>query len=207
MMPVIPKWEEDGLQVAVRSNNETGYMFGINYSRYHPKKVQKSVKFEVKLKDKTLRFPQKGIEMQDSTVFIWPLNVELGAMRLNYATAQLMGSVDNCYLFFQNRQIPVELSFDKSTVKEVEVNRAKIKEESDSWVVSGLNPGKDCVLKVQLQNGEEKYVVILTEKRLITVGYWNKMGRKYAIFLMRIYTVHLEMFIFSLLIRRLLIIS
>lgn len=99
MMPVIPKWEEDGLQVAVRSNNETGYMFGINYSRYHPKKIQKSVKFEVKLKDKTLRFPQKGIEMQDSTVFIWPLNVELGAMRLNYATAQLMGSVDNCYLF------------------------------------------------------------------------------------------------------------
>lgn len=89
----------------------------------------------------------------------------------------------------------------------MEVNRAKIKEESDSWVVSGLNPGKDCVLKVQLQNGEEKYVVILTEKRLITVGYWNKMGRKYAIFLMRIYTVHLEMFIFSLLIRRLLIIS
>lgn len=147
------------------------------------------------------------MKWQDSTVFIWPLNVELGAMRLNYATAQLMGSVDNCYLFFQNRQIPVELSFDKSTVKGVEVNRAKIKEESDSWVVSGLNPGKDCVLKIQLQNGEEKCVVILTEKRLITVGYWNKMGRKYAIFLMRIYTVHLEMFIFSLLIRRLLIIS
>ena len=48
-------------------------MFGINYSRYHPKKVQKSVKFEVKLKDKTLRFPQKGIEMQDSTVFILSL--------------------------------------------------------------------------------------------------------------------------------------
>jgi len=38
--------------------------------------------------------------MQDSTVFIWPLNVELGAMRLNYATAQLMGSIDNCYLVF-----------------------------------------------------------------------------------------------------------
>ena len=178
MMPVIPKWEEDGLQVAVRSNNETGYMFGINYSRYHPKKVQKSVKFEVKLKDKTLRFPQQGIEMQDSTVFIWPLNVELGAMRLNYATAQLMGSVDNCYLFFQNRQIPVELSFDKSTVKEVEVNRAKIKEESDSWVVSGLNPGKDCVLKIQLQNGEEKYVVILTEKEADNCWLLEQDGKK-----------------------------
>ncbi len=37
------------------------------------KKAQRSVNFEVKLKDKTLRFPQKGIEMQDSTVFIWPL--------------------------------------------------------------------------------------------------------------------------------------
>lgn len=101
----------------------------------------------------------------------------------------------------------MELSFDKSTVKGVKASRAKIQEESDSWIVNGLNPGKDCVLKVQLQNGEEKYVVILTEKRLITAGYWNKMERRYAIFLMRIYTVHLEMFIFSLLIRRLLIIS
>ena len=116
--------------------------------------------------------------MQDSTVFIWPLNVELGAMRLNYATAQLMGSVDNCYLFFQNRQIPVELSFDKSTVKGVEVNRAKIKEESDSWGVSGLNPGKDCVLKVQLQNGEEKYVVILTEKEADNCWLLEQDGKK-----------------------------
>ena len=153
-------------------------MFGINYSRYHSKKAQKSVKFEVKLKDKTLRFPQKGIEMQDSTVFIWPLNVELDAMRLNYATAQLMGSIDNCYLFFQNRQIPVELSFDKSTVKGVEANRAKIKEESDSWIVNGLNPGKDCVLKVQLQNGEEKYVVILTEKEADNCWLLEQDGKK-----------------------------
>ena len=157
-------------------------MFGINYSRYHPKKAQKSVKFEVKLKDKMLRFPQKGVEMQDSTVFIWPLNVELDAMRLNYATAQLMGSVDNCYLFFQNRQIPVELSFDKSTVKGVKASRAKIQEESDSWIVNGLNPGKDCVLEVQLQNGEEKYVVILTEKeadKLLVIGTRWKEGMLY----------------------------
>lgn len=78
----------------------------------------------------------------------------------------------------------------------MKASRAKIQEESDSWIVNGLNPGKDCVLEVQLQNGEEKYVVILTEKRLITAGYWNKMERRYAIFLMRIYTVHLEIFIF-----------
>lgn len=60
----------------------------------------------------------------------------------------------------------------------MEVNRAKIKEESDSWVVSGLNPGKDCVLKVQLQNGEEKYVVILTEKEADNCWLLEQDGKK-----------------------------
>lgn len=178
MMPVISKWEEDGLQVAVRSNNETGYLFGINYSRYHPKREQKNVKFEVKLRNKILRFPQKGIEMQDSTVFIWPLNIELDEIRLNYATAQLMGSVDNCYLFFQNRQIPVEFSLDKSTVKSVEVAQAKIKEEEGSWLINGLKPGKDCMLKVQLKNGKERYIIVLTEKEADNCWLLEQNGQK-----------------------------
>lgn len=178
MMPVIPKWEEDGLQVAVRSNNESGYLFGINYSRYYPKKEQKNVKFEVNLRDKVLRFPRKGIEMQDSTVFIWPLNVELDAMRINYATAQLMGSVDNCYLFFQNKQVPVEFSLDKKTVKSVEAPQARIKEESDCWVIDELNPGKDCILKVQLQNGKEKFIIVLTEKEADNCWLLEQNGKK-----------------------------
>lgn len=178
MMSVIQKWEENGLQVAVRSDNESGYLFGINYCRYFPKKEQKNVKFEVKLKDKILRFPQKGIEMQDSTVFVWPLNIELDAMRLNYATAQLMGSVDNCYVFFQNRQVPVEFSFDKATVKNVEVAQANIKEDGDSWVVNGLNPGKDCMLKLRLQNGTEKHIVVLTEKEADNCWLLEQNGKK-----------------------------
>lgn len=178
MMPVIPKWEEDGLQVAVRSNNESGYLFGINYSRYYPKKEQKNVKFEVKLQDKILHFPRKGVEMQDSTVFVWPLNVELDAMRLNYATAQLIGSVDNCYLFFQNKQVPVEFSLDKATVKNVEAPQVRIKEESDCWVIDQLKPGKDCILKVQLQNGREKSIIVLTEKEADNCWLLEQNGNK-----------------------------
>lgn len=178
MVPVIPKWEENGLQVAVRSNNETGYMFGINYSRYFPKKEQKSVKFEVKLKDKTLRFPQKGIEMQDSTIFVWPLNITLDDMRLNYATAQLLGSVDNCYLFFQNGQVPVEFSLDKATVKSVEGAQAEIKEKTDSWIISGLKPGKECMLKVQLKSSKEMFIIVLTEKEADNCWLLEQNGKK-----------------------------
>lgn len=178
MMPVISKWEDDGLQAAVRSNNKSGYLFGINYCRYYPKKEQKGITIEVKLADKTLRFPEKGIQMQDSTVFVWPLNVELDGMGIDYATAQLMGSVDNCYLFFQNRQVPVELAFDKATVKSVEAPRAKIKERDNALVVNGLKPGKDCVLKVRLQNGTEKYIVVLTEKEADNCWLLEQHGEK-----------------------------
>ncbi len=178
MMSVIPSCDKNGLQVAVRSNNESGYLFGINYSRYHPKDVQNGVKFEVKLKDKVLRFPQRGINLQDSTVFVWPLNVSLGDMRLNYATAQLLGSVDNCYVFFQNRNIPVEFSLDKSNIRSVEASLAEIKEESDCWMVSRMKPGKDCLLKVQLRSGEEKYILVLTEREADNCWMLDAKGKK-----------------------------
>jgi len=164
MVPVISKWEENSLQVAVRSNNESGYLFGINYSRYYPKKVQKNIKFEIKLKGKMLRFPQKGIDLQDSTVFVWPLNVNLNEMHVNYATAQLIGEVDNCLLFFQNKGIPVELSLDKAIVKNISSNHAVVKENSNSWIINEVNPGKDCILRIKLINGDEKYIIILTEQ-------------------------------------------
>lgn len=164
MVPVISKWEENRLQVAVRSNNESGYLFGINYSRYYPKKVQKNIKFEIKLKGKMLRFPQKGIDLQDSTVFVWPLNVNLNEIHVNYATAQLIGEVDNCLLFFQNKGIPVELSLDKATVKNISSNHAVVKENSNSWIINEVNPGKDCILRIKLINGNEKYIIILTEQ-------------------------------------------
>ena len=66
----VPKWEEENcrLQVAVRLNNEAGDTFGINYSRYHPKKVLG--KFEVNLKDKTLSFSSEKLKCKDSSGFL-----------------------------------------------------------------------------------------------------------------------------------------
>lgn len=178
MVPVIPKWDADGLQATVRSNNEEGYIFGVNYSRYHPKKKQKNVTFEVKLQDKTLSFPSKGIEMQDSTIFVWPLNINLGGARLDYATAQPAGSVDNCFLFFQNRNIPVEMAFDASTVKSVTTRHGKVTRRNGSFLVNALRPGQNCVVTITLRDGSVKHAIILTEREADNLWLLDRHGIK-----------------------------
>jgi hypothetical protein len=164
MMPVIVPGDQDDLQLAIRIDEQSGFLFGINYARYMPKEVRKDCRFQVKLKNETILFPGEGISIPDSAIFIWPFNYDLVGVELKYATAQLLGKTDNCYLFFQNRNIPVEMAFDPSEVRLVETSNGKVRKENELTVVSGLKPGKECLVKLTLNNGEIRKIIVLTER-------------------------------------------
>ncbi len=164
MIPVIVPGDQDDLQLAVRADEESGFLFGINYARYILKKVRKDCRFQVKLKNETILFPKEGISVPDSAIFIWPFNYNLGGVKLKYATSQLLGKIDHCYLFFQNRDIPVEMAFDPSEVRLVEASNGNVWKENEFIVVSGLKPGKDCLVTLTLNNGEVRKIIVLTER-------------------------------------------
>ena len=100
MNPVLGKSGENELQFAVRSDNRSGFLFGINYCRFLPRDERKNVRFSVKFSGETLDFPRQGITIPDSTIFIWPLNYDLGGPLLKYATAQLLSRIDETFIFF-----------------------------------------------------------------------------------------------------------
>jgi len=164
MMPVISSTSKDDMQVAVRSDNNSGFLFGINYARNIPKETRKECRFQVRFKNETILFPQHGVEIPDSSLFIWPLNYDLDGLTLKYSTAQLLGKVDNCYLFFQNRNIPAELAFDPSKIEKMTAADGTMQTKNGMTIVSGLKPGKKCIISAQLRDGRRLDLIVLTER-------------------------------------------
>ena len=178
MMPVIFSGKKDDLQLAVRADDRSGYLFGINYARYMPKETRKNCSFQVKLKEETISFPQNSIDIPDSTIFIWPLNYNLDGCTLKYATAQLVGKVENCFLFFQNRNIPVEMAFDRTGVSNIAAGNGTLKTTDRQLIVSGLHPGKDCVISVTMENGKTHRIIILSEKEADDCWIFDHNGHR-----------------------------
>lgn len=163
MMPVVVSSGNDDLHTAIRSDNNSGFLFGINYTRYMSKETRKECRFQVRFKNETIVFPQHGIDIPDSSLFIWPLNYDLDGLKLKYSTAQLLCKVDNCFLLFQNRNIPAELAFDPATVEKMTVADGTMQAKNNMTIVSGLKPGKKCLISAQLKDGRKLNIIVLTE--------------------------------------------
>ncbi|HAN00411.1 MAG TPA: glycosyl hydrolase family 35 [Marinilabiliales bacterium] len=163
MLPVIYTNNKNELQLAVRSNNESGFLFGINYARFEPKETRRNASFQVKFKNEILTFPQSGIDIPDSSLFIWPLNYQLGKVKLKYATAQLLTHIGNTFFLFQNGTIPVELAFDATNIQSVDAASAKTEKIRNWWVISKVIPGKENRITLNLSDGSKQFLYIFTE--------------------------------------------
>jgi hypothetical protein len=181
MGTVIGTSQKEGLQIAVRSDNQSGFLFGINYVRYQPKPVCLNSRFSVRFQKETIEFPINGVNIPDSAIFIWPLNFEIGKARLKYATAQLIGIAGQCHLFFQNKNIPVEMAFDQKNIDKVVLSaeaKGTIQTKGDQFVVTGLHPGKKCLLTLNLKSGEKERIIVLTQKEADNCWIFSLLGKK-----------------------------
>lgn len=177
MMPVIFPSGDDDLQLAVRADDRSAFLFGINYTRYLPKKTRKDVRFGIKLKHETVLFPSEGISIPDSSVFIWPVNYDLNGVRLKYATAQLLGRSGNCFLFFQNRKIPVEMALETAGVERVAVVNGRGVTNDGLTVIKDIIPGKNCVVTVGLKDGRTLKLNILSEEEANNCWMLDRNGK------------------------------
>ncbi|MCI1681304.1 MAG: beta-galactosidase [Bacteroides sp.] len=176
MSPVIGKAKEGELQTAVRSDGKSGFLFGIHYARYQVRSVSRNNRFLVRLKAETIEFPEKSVDIADSTIFIWPFNLEMKGAVLKYATAQLINTSGSDYFFFQNKRIPVEMAFAASGIERIDVpgqSWAKVEKKQDRFVVSDMKPGARCKVVLRLKDGSVRTIFVLTEEE--ADNYWSFM--------------------------------
>jgi hypothetical protein len=198
MLPTLAKNDDDDLQLAVRSDKKAGYLFGLNYCRYMPKPERKDVLFSIKLDGETLQFPQSGVNIPDSTIFIWPMNMDMEGALLKYATAQLLCVADDTYIFFQNKTITPELAFDNTTVADIQTAKGTVSKKGKMIVVLDIKPGKDCLITLTLANGKQQNLIVLTEEEATNSWLLDRNGKKeFYVSIANMYAKHDDVLAFS----------
>ena len=171
MEPVFAKdVRSDGLQYVVRAKGNSGFLFGINYCRNNRRLREKQVRFQVRMKDQVLTFPAHGVDIPDSSLFIWPMNLDMDGARLVYATAQPLFRTQlkdiDCWVFTQDADILPELCLDAAGIVKVEVppGRGELVLSDGRYVLSGLRPGKDCIITVTRADGRLQKIIVLSRE-------------------------------------------
>lgn len=166
----LPRTNQDrnNLQWAIRSKDNSGYLFCSNILYRHERQDFKNVQFQLKLKGETLRIPSQKVTVYGGTYFLWPFNQTMGNVLLKYATLQPICSMqeekEQTFFFFEDDQIGGEYLFESSNIQHVKVNNAVCKKQKNGYFVNQLKPGKDCVVTIIKKDGTIVRFVTLAEE-------------------------------------------
>lgn len=183
MEPVFATGNKNDFQYALRIKNNSGFLFGINFCRNNQLPEKKDVRFSVKMKDQTVEFPSKPMNIADSSLFIWPLNMDLNGVTLKYATAQpIYGTLNDdieTWIFVQDTNTLPELCFDGTNISAISTKSGNISTKGKCYLVSDLKPGLDCIIDIQKKSGHRQRILILSkEEGLHAWILKNKSGKK-----------------------------
>lgn len=174
----------DGFQYAVRADENSAFVFGINYCRFTAKPLRTAVQFKVKLKNEEILFPSQPVNIEDSSIFTWPVNMNLGGITLKYATAQPLCRIsDNHHepvtVFFQSTKAAPEFCVDALSAGKVESANGKVQLANGRWIISALRPGMDCIITITGKNGNKQKILVLTQGQALQAWILKDNDRKY----------------------------
>ncbi|MFD0960927.1 beta-galactosidase [Paenibacillus chungangensis] len=165
--------DTDTLKCAVRSDGSSGFLFINNYVRLQENKSIEKVQFEVALANgDSIRFPNDAITIPADERAIFPFQLMLEEqVILRYATAQLVAKLDGydaTYVFFAVDGIPVQMAFDITTVKRIALEgKGNVSQNGQIILVSELEAGPDCIVRLELASGRSIRLLILTKAQAL----------------------------------------
>ena len=146
------KTDLDTLRWAVRSDGSGGYVFVNNYQRLQPMPPKAEVQFKLNLAGIDFVFPENPVMIPDDEFFFWPFNLDLGGVKLVYATAQPVCKVDQVktltIYFVQTPGVKADFVLDNRG-KEVRFEH--------------LGPGRKPFAKLTTDTGKVVQIILLDE--------------------------------------------
>jgi hypothetical protein len=113
------KNDAETVRWAVRTNGKSGFLFVSNYQRLLAMPEKSSVQFQVRLAGGVVTMPDQPFAIPADSYFAWPINLDLGSVTLQYATAQPICQIEqqgtNYVFFAQTPSIPADFAVDGTT--------------------------------------------------------------------------------------------
>lgn len=178
MIPVTLKKEGD-FQCILRTSDNSGFLFGLNYCRHNMSAAQKNVRFSVQFNNETIDFPSRSITIPDSAMFVWPVNFKMDNINLKYATSQPLCQIKNTWIFIEDADSSPEFCFNTTRIKNLSSSCGKIDQKDGNYIVSGLNPGLDCVISIQTKNKDKIQIIVLSRNEALQSWLFKNGSEKH----------------------------
>ena len=153
-------------RAVVRSRGDAGFIFFNNYVRGYAMPARTAAQFEIALPSGKVTVPRKPVDIPSGAYFIWPFNLQLDGIKINYSTAQLFTRLENVgltTLYFEAvRGIASEFVFDAASVRSVHASSGETVKDSGVVAVSGIRPGVDSRIDLVSSEGRPVRIVVLS---------------------------------------------
>jgi hypothetical protein len=173
------------LNWAARSNGDSGYLFVSHYQHLSPQPSRENVQFQIKFASGDVTVPSAPVTVPYNSRFIWPLNLDLGGVKLIYASAQPICQINDrntrYTVFKQTAAIPVEFVFDAATAT-VDSAAGKITKENSQINVRNVQTGLGAAIHVHGKDGKKHVIILLDEATSLNLwkGEWQGLERLFV---------------------------
>ncbi|MCU7552649.1 beta-galactosidase [Chitinophagaceae bacterium LB-8] len=155
------------LRYAVRTNGHAGFLFVNNFQDDMETTDKKNIQISINTGNGAILIPESGgFNLKGEENAIFPFNLDLNGVTLNYATAQLMMKGDDpsnqYYVFFVPEGVSPEFSFAKESGVVIKNNSgSSIEQNAKRWLVKCSAKG---VSEFKVSKGGKHTKVLVVDK-------------------------------------------
>ncbi|MET7477709.1 beta-galactosidase [Streptomyces sp. NPDC005648] len=174
--------DRDTLRWAVRSDGASGFLFVNNHQPHEPLPDHPETSFVLELPDGSgrLTLPSTPVTVPSGAYFCWPLRLDVGGLRLEWATAQPVCTVEadgrTVLVLAATDGIDPELALDARTAVSVRTPSGEAAPVGDRVLVTGVRPGTDALVEVDTADGGRVGLLVLdaaTARTLYRGAAWG----------------------------------
>ena len=176
----MPKSRDDTAtpRVTARTDGHSGFIFINNYQRLHPLGPKADFQVVLNLPSGSLRIPSQPTVIPAGAYTHWPVNLDVGGVTLQYATAELLCKLDapDTLVFSAWTGLPAEFAFATAPGDVVTAPHAKLMREAGVTYVSGIAPGTDVAIEVSHAAGGHAQILVLPRGQALSLAKTNLAG-------------------------------
>ena len=161
------QFDRDTLRWAVRGDGTSGFLFVNNHQPHEQLPAHPETSFTVEFPSTggELTLPSVPVTVPSGAYFCWPLRLEVAGLRLEWATAQPVCTVDvdgrTVLVLAATDGIAPELALDTATVSALHTPTGDVTPVGDRLLVTGLRPGTDALVEVDTDDGGRVGLLVL----------------------------------------------
>jgi hypothetical protein len=165
-------------RAAARSDGQRAFVFINNYQRTRPLPDQRDFQVALQLPGGTVRIPRQPTTIPTGVYTHWPVNLDLGGVPLEYATAELVCRLAEpaTFVFSAWPGLTPEFAFPASAA--IEAPGARLVREGGHAYVDGVTPGPGVAIRVALPGGRQVQLVVLTREQALNLSKATLAGRE-----------------------------